>query len=263
MKLFLVLVCAVLAAGSAIAQSFVRVVHPTFDSPIQPGSSLLISIEASSDIESVSAYLTGLGSMSGSGSRPFSFVLDVPKDALGTFSVVASGRSSRGVFVDAKPITIRVGAMSEAYGKLASSFVAVDLPFAGARTSLPFHYVSPQGEVRPLVREFLSWRSEPLGYVSVVEGYLYGLRPGDASLIVSDGISSFGIPVSIANSVRGDLNNDGIVDARDLAAFRLQPINVSATGGEDARDLNRDGKIDALDLRVLTTLCSRPRCAAQ
>lgn len=70
-------------------------------------------------------------------------------------------------------------------------------------------------------------------------------------------------PIQILpSSVKGDLNGDGIVDQNDLNIL-LMALNQSATGQGDARDMNGDGKIDALDLRIITTLCTRLRCAVQ
>lgn len=70
------------------------------------------------------------------------------------------------------------------------------------------------------------------------------------------------IQVMAKSSIRGDLNGDGVVDELDVDELQLFMDTRSDVVG-DARDLNGDGKIDALDLRVLTTLCTRPRCATQ
>ncbi len=60
----------------------------------------------------------------------------------------------------------------------------------------------------------------------------------------------------------GDVDLDGDVDMDDLSLI-LAARNTLASGPNDPRDLNRDGEIDALDARILTTLCTRPRCATQ
>jgi hypothetical protein len=60
--------------------------------------------------------------------------------------------------------------------------------------------------------------------------------------------------------IRGDLDNDGDVDAADrnvLLGFR----NVDALKPGDQRDLNRDGKIDVRDARtILSLMCSAGSC---
>ena len=61
---------------------------------------------------------------------------------------------------------------------------------------------------------------------------------------------------------RGDLDGDNDVDQDDLSIL-LKALNTLSTGPGDPRDLNADGKIDAVDARILTNLCSRPRCATK
>lgn len=65
---------------------------------------------------------------------------------------------------------------------------------------------------------------------------------------------------STTNVRRGDLNGDGAIDVKDVQIAQAA-LNTKAFGANDPRDLNRDGKIDALDVRILTTLCSKSRCA--
>lgn len=60
----------------------------------------------------------------------------------------------------------------------------------------------------------------------------------------------------------GDLDHDGDVDRDDLnilMAHRNQP----ASGEDDPMDLDGDGQITGLDARILTQLCTRPRCATE
>jgi amidase len=73
-----------------------------------------------------------------------------------------------------------------------------------------------------------------------------------------------GTPASVTITVPklGDVDGDGDVDNNDLNLI-LAARNTLATSVNDLRDVNGDGKIDALDTRILTTLCTRPRCATQ
>jgi hypothetical protein len=59
--------------------------------------------------------------------------------------------------------------------------------------------------------------------------------------------------------LRGDLNNDGFVDALDRP-FIAEALDQAALVPGDRRDLNRDGVINNLDLDLLTTLCTRQPC---
>ena len=87
-----------------------------------------------------------------------------------------------------------------------------------------------------------------------------GLRSGAAvqpsntlPLIVTSGA---GAPIP------GDLTGDGIVDLDDLAVIQAA-LNTTALGTGDPRDLNHDGVINIQDARILTTLCTYPRCVSQ
>ncbi|MBK8018785.1 MAG: DUF3466 family protein [Betaproteobacteria bacterium] len=58
---------------------------------------------------------------------------------------------------------------------------------------------------------------------------------------------------------QADLDHNGKVDLDDVAVLQ-RALNRPAAG-TDPRDLNHDGRIDALDARLLTTLCTKPRCS--
>ena len=67
--------------------------------------------------------------------------------------------------------------------------------------------------------------------------------------------------VSLGPSIRGDINGDGNVDQDDLNMVLAARNTVAAPG--DPRDLDGDSKVTALDARILTTLCTRTRCATK
>lgn len=99
-------------------------------------------------------------------------------------------------------------------------------------------------------------------------GTIRALKAGNTDVVISIAGVSTTIHVHVtadAPGVRGSFDMDGIVDAHDLRLLREYIENIRGREAviNDAHDLNGDGKVDALDLRVLTTLCARPRCAAQ
>jgi Dockerin type I domain len=93
-------------------------------------------------------------------------------------------------------------------------------------------------------------------------GRVIAVGSGATSIVVSYGNLTTNVAVSVPTYKRGDLDGNGAVDTDDLHILQ-EWLNSGANGTNDARDLNKDGKIDALDLRVLTTLCTRLRCATQ
>ena len=91
-------------------------------------------------------------------------------------------------------------------------------------------------------------------------GLITAAGSGSTIIRVRSGSVTSNVGVTILQSMRGDLNGDGRVDVDDVNSLQ-QWLNTGATSPNDARDLNHDGKIDALDLRILTTMCTYPRCA--
>jgi probable HAF family extracellular repeat protein len=63
---------------------------------------------------------------------------------------------------------------------------------------------------------------------------------------------------------RGDLNGDGQIDTADVAILMRdlnKTVEESACG--ESCDLDGDGRITVLDARILSTLCTRARCATR
>lgn len=65
-----------------------------------------------------------------------------------------------------------------------------------------------------------------------------------------------------SSRIPGDLNDDGVVDQKDLNLI-LSALNQPVAKPFDPRDLNYDGVINVLDARKLILLCTHPRCASQ
>ncbi|MCI0548245.1 MAG: thrombospondin type 3 repeat-containing protein [Candidatus Rokubacteria bacterium] len=85
------------------------------------------------------------------------------------------------------------------------------------------------------------------------------VQPQDAGALIDAVVGQVTEP-----PLRGDIDRDGDVDSADLAlllAERNRLVGQSTCGLPC--DLDNDGKISALDGRILVTLCTRTRCAAQ
>ena len=57
-----------------------------------------------------------------------------------------------------------------------------------------------------------------------------------------------------------DVNNDGVVDKRDIALITAA-LNTNASGFADPRDADGNGRINVLDVRACTQQCTRAGCA--
>lgn len=139
--------------------------------------------------------------------------------------------------------------------------------FAGGQTSTGVvAFLNSSGTRIPIDESpGLKLESDDTNIVSVdVDGRtLIAEKPGSTFITYSWRGLTGKLPVTNrASSARGDINNDGYIDMSDVDILRAK-LNQKAKGSNDISDLNRDGVIDALDLRVLTTICTRPRCAAQ
>jgi hypothetical protein len=90
-------------------------------------------------------------------------------------------------------------------------------------------------------------------------GNITAVGPGTATLTVTFGAVTCTSNLAVPTAIKGDLNDDGIVDSRDLNIL-LPALNTTDSTPKDARDLNGDGKIDIKDARILASLCKQTHC---
>lgn len=93
-------------------------------------------------------------------------------------------------------------------------------------------------------------------------GELVAEGQGTAEVYVAVGPLTVTVPIFVGLPIKGDLDGDGDIDSDDVS-WLTASIPVAMATTNDTRDLNKDGKVDALDARVLTTLCTRSRCATR
>lgn len=142
------------------------------------------------------------------------------------------------------------------------------LRFPGDSQRISVLYQAQGSEVSGMNTEGLKIESENTSIAQVgANGDVYGVAPGKAEISVQYSDPRGGIiqrktvTVNVEpNPVRGDLDNNGVVDMNDLNILK-SALNEPARGRLDARDLNHDGTINVLDLRILVTLCMFRRCA--
>ncbi len=102
--------------------------------------------------------------------------------------------------------------------------------------------------------QFVAERNRILTFISIKAPYVftYDLLEGKFAPAVDS---------SIPRRLRGDLNDDQLIDLTDIAILKAYiDREAHPTQPKDARDFNDDGKIDASDLRILKSICVYPNC---
>ena len=196
-------------------------------------------------------------------SPPYSFAIDIPDDAPnGSYSIIALGKTVDGRSLKSETVNITIESSVDPLS-LNVEFKAPHLKYQGDRMSLRVYGNMLNGQrvyfdeshrlqcqsTNPAVAVVVT---PPCAVVAVGEG--------SATVTATVGGVSTTVPVEVKLSIRGDFDGDEDVDSDDIGFLTSWRNTVPAPTG-DGRDLNNDKKIDALDMRVLTTLCTRPRCA--
>lgn len=90
-----------------------------------------------------------------------------------------------------------------------------------------------------------------------------GVKAGETTLTAKiDGHEMVSDIVVRGSGIRGDISGDRVINSVDMLFIQAE-VGQKATVPEDARDLNHDGKIDEADIKILTTLCTTPKCATE
>lgn len=259
-------------ASSALAQSGLQITTPRTGTVVVPGQQLFIGVEATSEFQSVGILGAIVQIISTSESsklnlthRPFQVSLQIDPNATpGEYGFKVIGKNASSRIVESPAVWIQVKD-SVTYTQLNTTFRQIDLRYRGDNLKPDIVGVLGSGNMRALIDDpdlSCSIDDESIARVVgrctiVATGY------GRATLTMQHRSVSRQVPVSVQSlSTRGDFDADGDVDLDDIEVLRGY-VGDSVQVAADDRDLNGDGKIDALDLRVLTTLCTRPRCATQ
>jgi len=260
----LVVVMMMLAPAVLHGQS-VRITSPSDGQRVVVGQMLSVVVEVTG-MNPRGIMLVGTlpkGGSAGRVSEPWVFNIPIPQTlAAGEYTIgaVAGDGQREGITSS----LIRVDVESAVSGtRLIVEPGNVLLPYAGSQMPLTIEVQADAGRYGVTKSKDTQVTTLPNDVVSVgTGGIVTALRPGSGQILVSyHGLQSQ-VPVTIGGGMRGDLNNDGVVDQDDLNILMMF-MNSPAVVANDARDLNGDRKIDALDARVLTTLCTRARCATR
>jgi Dockerin type I domain len=244
-------------------EPILAITSPSPNAIVQAGSTIAVSVTASIPLRSVMVIGEKFADVQKSTSQPFVVMLKVPTDELGTRKLTAIGIDTNGIPHFSAPINIDIE-QDSLTGAVLTVVPSnnIDFKYQGDQAYVGFSLYTNDGVMRDVTSSSnLIISPQDNNIVSVRNnGLLIAVSPGKTAVKVNYKNYSLTINVSVPNAIPGDLNNDGIVDQRDLGVLQLY-LNTTATIPQDARDLNHDGKINALDARILTTLCTYPRCA--
>lgn len=251
-----------LFANSAIAANELVISSPTTGSVIQPGDTVSVRVQWVGEFpqNGVSLITEPTAKVVLTSGEAFTFSLTLPAQAAtGSLRLAALGAYADGKVVQSKVISLVVGG---ALRSLEVSPRGPTLMYVGDSLRMLVGGKDQSGRYITLPQEVVAITSRNPLVISAGGGSLIATGVGEAEISVSyQGVETT-VRGRVVQGPKGDLNGNGTVDIHD--ASRLQSfIGVPPVNNSDGRDLNRDGKIDALDVRVLTTLCTRPRCATE
>lgn len=257
----------------ACAAADLVITQPRNGEVFRPGDSFQVLVSQRAGMESFyfnkGVFLNSNGPFIDSGLQsadPYLFTVTIPPDAkFGDFRISAVGARNGMSPTYATAISITIdSADSASSGGVKNILVEpseIYLNFPGEKSALNFYGQTITGK-RGLPFSKVSYSSSAPNIAALdPSGALVALAPGNAVVTIRYKNLTAIVNVVVAEQkLRGDFNGDGSINVDDVNYINSY-LNQTATGPQDARDLNGDGKINALDARVLTTICSKSRCA--
>lgn len=229
-----------------------------------PGSILAVQVATTGDVASVG--IGGPGAVSNLiDNPPFVFQVQVPEGGCNDLKIVAFAKTRAGEFVYSTPRVLSTQCSPPTGTVLEVSPSQLKFKRVGQRMPIAILLSTPgQGRIQVRGANLRVLSTNPAVVVADANGLLTATGPGTATIrVFVTGVSQEGaVKITVPTTKRGDVDADDDIDTDDLAIIQGL-LNTAATTGNDASDLNRDGRIDALDTRILTTLCTRPRCAVR
>jgi hypothetical protein len=239
------------------------ITSPANGALVMAGQSLSTSVSASPTgaFSSVQVIGENIGLSQVLSGAPFNFSIAIPVDAIGPENITAVGLTPSGTVVFSSPITIDCEPAVSVTG-LGPNLSQISFGFTGDQVGLTVQGKLSDGSSVDLTQSTnTSFLSGNIAVATVSStGLVTAFGPGTATITVSNGGQIAAVSVSVPNSLRGDLNADGKIDADDVNIL-LSALNTKATGSFDARDLNGDGIIDTKDLQILAGLCTLAGCS--
>lgn len=249
------------SSGIVVAQTLL-ITAPSNNAVTEPGKKVVVQV-SSDKMGPVVIVSTVPGvEMQDKDDPPYVFTISIPQSTKpGRYTITAFANSGTANPIVSRPIDIVVNSPGLRCVEVKPREAV--LPYVGARVAFQAIAETPDGMKLVLMGENpqLAVTSQNPSVVRVDDGgVLTAIDVGKTTVDVTCGTASKKIAVTVIAGTAGDLNGDGSVDQEDVNLL-LGFLNTQALVANDARDLNHDGRIDALDARLLTTLCTRPRCA--
>lgn len=273
LRAFVISLLCILCCGRSQAQSSLQILSPKPQSEYFFGNDVdvNISITSGATIKSIIVAISGFDMASSFSSNvEYNFRLKSDSSKIGWANVIAYAALSDGQVLQSNPVSIYIKLNPEnpyhSITKLWSNPESVQFDYVGQSRPLSIFIQLSGGsfiDISKNPRTKVSFSNNTAEFDNS-NGSILSKNGGIGVAKISFDDAPYVYEVDISspnNSIRGDLNADGIVDQADLEVLRFA-VGSKASGPNDARDLNRDGKIDALDLRILSTLCTYPRCAS-
>ena len=253
--------------GTALHAQSLQITSPASGAVLAPGSTTTVVVALAPGVSVRNVIIIGqtpIGFSEALTSPPFQFPITIPMNTKpGIYSLTADATGAQGQDLKSPALSIDVEPSTSIIGALQIQPELLNLDFTGDQSPIAVIGTLPTGRTILTESNLITYATTNPNVATVSKfGVVTATGPGTANVTASGPGGSAMIPVSVPNAIRGDLNGDGAIDQTDINIL-LQSLNMLPNGATDARDLNHDGKIDALDARVMTTLCTRARCAIQ
>lgn len=265
---------AILLGHAAVAQNApgpLTIISPTNGTVVKPGQTITVTVTRAANSGITSVALQGFGwTPIVGGPDPLAFSVSIPATAQpGSSQIVAFDLTPRGpIGLGAASAPLLLTVQGPIVTSLGANFKAIHFRLAGAQRRVHVFGIAAGVRVGLQDPSAILFSSQNPSVATVDQaGLVTAMGPGQTTVSAiytnpNNARVSIAVPIFVPQSTHGDLNGDGKVDLEDVAIIQ-GALNSTAVGPNDARDLNHDGVINALDARILTTLCTYPRCATR
>jgi hypothetical protein len=237
------------------------ITSPANGATVQTGQSVSVSVAASGSFSSIEVIGQAIGLSLVVNDPPYIFSLAIPNGTVGQKTITAAGITPSGTMIFSPSVTIDCEPAAPVTA-LSLNLNEISFDFTGDQVELTVEGKLADGSSVNLTQSSnTTYSSGNIAVATVTtSGLVTAVGPGTTTITALNGGQIAAATVSAPNSLHGDLNADGKIDADDINIL-LAALNTNATGSFDARDLNGDSIIDMKDVQALAALCALPGCS--